>query len=136
MGAQTTLMQRYFLPHPLDTILSQPFGMSEDLVTMAIAEASSAPSLASVSLTLLICGFNLARFGLFSQCQDYKALITAAINFLAGVSFAIFLSLGSADKGLVVVALQLMVQMLVSPVVSRVLKPMLKPASLPVSSSL
>merc|ERR1719480_526146 len=45
MGAQTTIMQRYFLPHPADTIASQPFGMTEDLISMAMAEATSNPEL-------------------------------------------------------------------------------------------
>merc|ERR1719325_229991 len=66
MGAQTTIMQRYFLPHPFDTIASQPFGMTEDLVSMAMAEATSNPTLASVSLTTLIVFFNLARGLVFS----------------------------------------------------------------------
>merc|ERR1712125_292359 len=50
MGAQTTMMQRYFLPHPLDSIISQPFGMSEDLITLAMADAVKTPSLGSDSL--------------------------------------------------------------------------------------
>merc|ERR1719433_2383801 len=66
MGAQTTIMQRYFLPHPADTIVSQPFGMTEDLVSMAMAEAVSNPVLASFSLTALIVFFNLARGLIFS----------------------------------------------------------------------
>ena len=66
MGAQTTIMQRYFLPHPADTIASQPFGMTEDLVSMALAEATSNPVLASWSLTVLIVFFNLARGLIFS----------------------------------------------------------------------
>jgi len=66
MGAQTTIMQRYFLPHPLDTIVSQPFGMTEDLVSMAMAEATSNPSLASWTLTALVVLFNLARGLIFT----------------------------------------------------------------------
>merc|ERR1719223_1280707 len=66
MGAQTTIMQRFFLPHPFDTILSQPFGMTEDLVSMAMAEAVSNPVLASSSLTLLLVSFNLARGLIFT----------------------------------------------------------------------
>merc|ERR1712079_804121 len=66
MGAQTTIMQRFFLPHPLDTILSQPFGMTEDLFGMAMAEAISNPVLASASLTALIVFFNLARGLIFT----------------------------------------------------------------------
>jgi len=66
MGAQTTIMQRFFLPHPLDTIVSQPFGMTEDLVSMAMAEAISNPVLASASLTALIVYFNLARGLIFT----------------------------------------------------------------------
>jgi len=66
MGAQTTIMQRHFLPHPADTIASQPFGMTEDLVGMAMAEATSNPMLASASLTALIVFFNLARGLVFS----------------------------------------------------------------------
>merc|ERR1719433_1377666 len=69
MGAQTTIMQRYFLPHPADTIVSQPFGMTEDLVSMAMAEAVSNPVLASLSLTALIVSFNLARGLVFSVQQ-------------------------------------------------------------------
>merc|ERR1719281_1753855 len=67
MGAQTTNMQRYFLPHPLDTIISQPFGMSEDLVAMAMAEALSDPQLASVSLSFLMVAFNLLQYLVFSK---------------------------------------------------------------------
>lgn len=85
MGAQTTIMQRYFLPHPLDTIISQPFGMSEDLISMGMAEASSNPVLASVSLTVLIVGFNLAQFVLFSRIRDWKAFATANLNFIVGL---------------------------------------------------
>lgn len=69
MGAQTTIMQRYFLPHPADTIVSQPFGMTEDLISMAMAEALSNPVLASLSLTALIVFFNLARGFVFSVQQ-------------------------------------------------------------------
>merc|ERR1719336_2620830 len=73
MGAQTTIMQRFFLPHPFDTIISQPFGMTEDLVSMAMAEATSDPVLASASLTVLIVSFNLARGLIFSgQRKDVK----------------------------------------------------------------
>jgi len=69
MGAQTTIMQRYFLPHPADSIASQPFGMTEDLVSMAMAEAVSNPMLGSASLTALIVFFNLARGLVFSVQQ-------------------------------------------------------------------
>jgi len=72
MGAQTTIMQRYFLPHPADTIASQPFGMTEDLISMAMAEATSNPVLASVSLTALIVFFNLARGLVFSVKKGRK----------------------------------------------------------------
>jgi len=76
MGAQTTIMQRFFLPHPLDTIISQPFGMTEDLVSMAMAEAISDPVLASWSLTALIVLFNLARGLIFSgRSPDEEANI-------------------------------------------------------------
>lgn len=91
MGAQTTMMQRYFLPHPLDTIISQPFGMSEDLISMAIAEAGSNPALASYSLTALICSFNFAQFFIFSKkgkCKDVPALLIGAINTLIGIAAA------------------------------------------------
>jgi len=75
MGAQTTIMQRFFLPHPLDTIVSQPFGMTEDLVSMAMAEATSDPVLASASLTALIVSFNLARGLIFTghTADDHDA---------------------------------------------------------------
>merc|ERR1712190_711416 len=72
MGAQTTMMQRYFLPHPLDTIISQPFGMSEDLISMAMAEAGSNPALGSYSLTGLICSFNFAQYFIFSKKGNRK----------------------------------------------------------------
>jgi len=78
MGAQTTNMQRYFLPHPLDTIISQPFGMSEDLLLMAFAEGASNPILASVSLTVLIVAFNLLHTIVFSRPRDSKALATSS----------------------------------------------------------
>lgn len=87
MGAQTTIMQRYFLPHPLDTIISQPFGMSEDLISMGMAEATSNPVLASVSLTMLIAGLNLAQFVAFSSCKDWQALASANLNVLVGLCF-------------------------------------------------
>jgi len=74
MGAQTTIAQRYFLPHPADTIASQPFGMTEDLVSMAMAEAVSNPVLASQSLTVLIVFFNLARGLVFSMQKSEKPL--------------------------------------------------------------
>lgn len=79
MGAQTTIVQRFFLPHPLDTIISQPFGMTEDLVSMAMAEAISNPVLASLSLTALIASFNLARGLIFSGRHPAE---TADINAL------------------------------------------------------
>merc|ERR1712217_512676 len=85
MGAQTTMMQRYFLPHPLDTIISQPFGMSEDLISMAVAEAGSNPALGSYSLTALICLFNFALYFIFSKkgkCKDVPALLIGVINAL------------------------------------------------------
>merc|ERR1712039_796606 len=85
MGAQTTCLQRSFLPHPLDTIISQPFGMSEDLISMALAEASSDPDLACISLTVIICLFNLAQWGIFSHKEDSKALISCIINVVIGV---------------------------------------------------
>jgi len=68
MGAQTTIMQRYFLPHPLDTIVSQPFGMTEDLISMAMSEATSNPVLASGSLTAMIVMFNFFRGFVFTGC--------------------------------------------------------------------
>jgi len=70
MGAQTTVMQQYYLPHPADTLASQPFGMTEDLVSMAMAEATSNPMLASASLTALITFFNLARGLVFSVNKE------------------------------------------------------------------
>jgi len=70
MGAQTTVMQQYYLPHPADTLASQPFGMTEDLVSMAMAEATSNPMLASASLTALITFFNLARCLVFSVNKE------------------------------------------------------------------
>merc|ERR1711971_191586 len=84
MGAQTTMMQRYFLPHPLDTIISQPFGMSEDLISMALAEATSNPILASVSLSILVCMFNFAEF-LFGG-KDKHALMVGCSNVLIGLA--------------------------------------------------
>jgi len=72
MGAQTTIMQRFFLPNPFDTILSQPVGMAEDLVSMAMAEAVSNPVLASATLTMLIVSFNLARGLIFTGDLDHN----------------------------------------------------------------
>jgi len=122
MGAQTTIMQRFFLPHPLDTIVSQPFGMTEDLVSMAMAEATSNPVLASASLTGLIVSFNLARgliFGLDSPPleRDVGALLSALVNILVGV-FIGFLVAGSLSitAAFLVVVLQMMVQLLGVPI--------------------
>ncbi len=61
LGAHTTILQRYFLPHHFDTIASQLFGMSEDLASMALAQATPNPALASWSIMVLIVFFNLAR---------------------------------------------------------------------------
>merc|ERR1719383_491301 len=84
LGAQTAIMQRYFLPHPLDTIASQPFGMTEDLVSMALAEAMSNPVLASWSLTVLIVFFNLACGLIFSgrwaDVEEHAAPDSSAVG--------------------------------------------------------
>merc|ERR1719350_2067048 len=122
MGAQTTLMQRYFLPHPLDTIISQPFGMSEDLISMAMAEAGSNPSLASRSLTLIIFMLNFAQFGLFSisNGQARKAAACAIMNLILGVAFAMYLEGPELPHAaFVIVALQLATQVILVPVVLR-----------------
>lgn len=83
MGAQTTNMQRCFLPHPLDTIISQPFGMSEDLLGIAFAEAMTNPILGSVSLSVLIIACNLGRFFIM-QRKDYKAISCFLANIVVG----------------------------------------------------
>jgi len=136
MGAQTTIMQRFFLPHPLDTIVSQPFGMTEDLVSMAMAEATSNPVLASWSLTVLIVFFNLARGLIFSGHQDAHparaspyirsvstprdnvALASALFNVLAGVVIGHIVS-GQVHlkAAFCLVAFQMMVQLLIFPIV-------------------
>merc|ERR1712194_658054 len=79
MGAQTTLIQRVCLPHPLDTILSQPVGMAESLIGMARSIATSDPTLGSVSLAFLVCFFNVVQF-LSSKRTDMKALFCAVLN--------------------------------------------------------
>jgi len=146
MGAQTTIIQRYFLPHPADSILSQPFGMTEDLVSMAMAEALSNPMLASASLTVLIVVFNLARGLVFSGQQraenqhqhshsfinkepetsaqqdirDYPALAGAALNILVGFLIACMLSEGMfVNYAFFVVAFQMMIQLLIVPIALR-----------------
>jgi len=145
MGAQTTIMQRYFLPHPLDTIISQPFGMTEDLVSMAMAEAISNPVLASWSLTILIVFFNLARGLVFSghgMCRrngdteasgmeelsphaadeerDYVALASALINVLVGAAVGhVVAGKLSMKVAFCLVALQMMAQLVVVPILSR-----------------
>lgn len=124
MGAQTTNMQRIFLPHPLDTIISQPFGMSEDLLGMAMAEATSSPALASVSLTVLIAGFNLAQFVVFSRCADAKAFTAAFLNIIFGCVLAYILVQGAMTSrlvGFVIVAIQMLVQLLLVPLTSGIL---------------
>jgi len=120
MGAQTTLIQRYFLPHALDTIISQPFGMSEDLISMAVAEASSDPVLGSASLTLLVVFFNLAQFSLFTGCDDWKAFISAILNGSLGAVFALVLLEESVTETirLKIVALQFVVQIGAVPVLA------------------
>merc|ERR1712118_324156 len=89
MGSQTTLMQRYFLPHPLDTIVSQPFGMSEDPLVLAISMATTNPMLAAVSLTVIIAGLNLAQFAVFSKRRDWLALTTCVLNIVVGCMFCV-----------------------------------------------
>lgn len=121
MGAQTTLMQRYYLPHPLDTILSQPFGMSEDLVSMAVAEATTNPVLGSGSLTAIIVSFNAARWKIFTKGKDTKALVTAGINLVVGLIFIVLISraedgsAASQKKSLGLCALLLVISVLVVP---------------------
>merc|ERR1711957_941052 len=121
MGAQTSMMQRYFLPHPLDTIISQPFGMSEDLISMAMAEATSNPTLASGSLTLLMVLFNFAQFAVFSGWTDIQALISAVCNLVFGVLCAYWLSSNPGMMVLVIVGFQLVVQLFAVPICSRLL---------------
>jgi len=142
MGAQTTIMQRFFLPHPLDTIVSQPFGMTEDLVSMAMAEAMTNPVLASWSLTALIVTFNLARGLIFSgrhqedniktpssfhlleqhsfhsEGTDWVALASAVINVLVGVALGFIVGGELAIKAACcVVAVQMLVQLFLVPIV-------------------
>lgn len=130
MGAQTTMVQRYFLPHPLDTIISQPFGMSEDLISMALAEAASDPMLASVSLTLIIGGFNSFQFAAFSKFTDYKALASMVINAFLGLVFFVLInplqpdpnsSQGSSHVVLALVAAQLTAQLFLASAFTSVL---------------
>jgi len=98
MGAQTTIMQRFFLPHPLDTIISQPFGMTEDLVSMAMAEATSSPILASWSLTALLVFFNLARAFFFSGTKEAEHTEDRALPYLKRISSRNIPSDGSATS--------------------------------------
>merc|ERR1712228_784326 len=91
MGAQTTMIQRYFLPNPFDAIVSQPFGMLEDLFGLAIAQAQASPILASASVTMLVFVANLLCALRFSMEKDtrsrYKAAGTAFVNFWLGLLF-------------------------------------------------
>jgi len=119
MGAQTTLMQRYFLPHPLDTIISQPFGMSEDLIAMAMAEAGSHPALASYSLTTLICTLNLVKNYLFTSTDrdggDFAAYLICGINLVIGIAVAVVLPSAPSMSTFIMVFLQLFSQLVVGP---------------------
>lgn len=123
MGAQTTIIQRYFLPHPLDTIISQPFGMSEDLLGMAVAEGASNPFLASVSLTVLIVAFNMLQFLVVSNFGDFKAYMVAVCNFAIGGLVAYIVSSASSlgqskastTGGLLIVLLQFLTQLFAIP---------------------
>jgi len=120
MGAQTTNLQRHFLPHPLDTILSQPFGMSEDLLTMALAEARTNPMLASQSLTGIIVLLNLIQA---SAHKDAQAFFIFLLNCVVGMlltnaSIAILL-IPSDPWAFLVVGTQFVVQLLVVPFLTR-----------------
>lgn len=121
MGAQTTNLQRYFLPNPLDTIISQPFGMSEDLLSMAMGEAFSKPVLASRSLTGIICGFNIILFAVFSKGSDIEAFVCAILNIVVGLLSVNIVSEydGMMNRGTCfrIVACQLMTQMFLVPFV-------------------
>lgn len=116
MGAQTTQIQRYFLPHPLDTIISQPFGMSEDLLSMAMAEATSNPGLGSASLTVIIALFNAAHFVLFSGCTDIRACFCAILNILCGL--LVWSTIAEGHGGITLVGEQLLVQLFAVPFLS------------------
>jgi len=113
MGAQTTMMQRYFLPHPLDTIISQPFGMSEDLLGMAMAEATLSPITGSVSITVLIVGFNLLQFFVFSSRMDKQACWVSVVNLFVGVVAGVACAWFIAKVA--VVAVQLLIQLFLVP---------------------
>jgi len=119
MGAQTTLMQRFYLPNPWDTILSQPFGMSEDLLSMALAEAASNPQLASVSLTLLFVLFNFLQYWVFGTAGDQrKALCSVFTCAACGMVNACCIERGSEKATFLLVALQFFVQLFLAPLVS------------------
>jgi len=133
MGAQTTLMQRDFLPHPLDTIISQPFGMSEDLIAMALAEAGSHPALASYSLTTLICSLNFAKNYMFKSQgrdgDDAAAYLIGGINLVIGIAFALVLPSTPSMRTFIMVFLQLISQLVVGPLVGSFVSPFLFPTN-------
>jgi len=118
MGAQTTNLQRYFLPHPLDTIISQPFGMTEDLLSMAMAEALSNAVLASQSLSCIMLTFNLAQFLIFSGRKDLEAFLCFLINALAAFFFANLVSRYELRVAFYLVGVQLFTQMFVVPFIT------------------
>merc|ERR1712039_1167395 len=94
-----------------------PFGMAEDLISMALAAATSDPVFGSLSLTLVICCFNLTRFFL-TRCHDQKAAVIGLANAVIGCVFAFELSIDMQASGhskLRGVAFQLFLQMLVFP---------------------
>jgi hypothetical protein len=117
MGAQTTQLQRCFLPSPWDTIFSQPFGMSEDLLTIALVSALSDPFFSSLSLTILMVGFNV--FQTFFKETDRPAYYIAVSNFVVGAVIGCIVKLWDMPPNhlwmLALVALQACCQLFLCP---------------------
>jgi hypothetical protein len=122
MGAQTTNTQRTFLPHPMDTIISQPFGMSEDLISMSLAEAATDPNMGSISLTMLIVLLNLSQYMIFEKFKDLPAGASALANAIVGIYVCQTALLNATGKhAFMIVGAQLMVQLFVVPLCASVL---------------
>merc|ERR1712151_416601 len=86
--------------------------------TMALAEASGNPALASHFLTGLLVLSNFLAYAVFSGQQDNEAITCMFFNLLIGYAASGVVSQGKGLAGFGLVALQLFLQMFVSPIVS------------------
>merc|ERR1712151_1255643 len=108
--------------------------MSEDLISMAMAEARTNPSLASKSLTLIIASFNLGQYLVFTNRVDRQALAIAVLNTIVGVFVAC--ALGSAvPMPFVIVGVQFTAQMLLVPLLVRIASSLWAPRELDETST-